>query len=679
MEKNTWRTAGLLAVAMLLLGCVQSGGNPGTAPEEQISDLQPEEWETVQQIPDIQKTDVQLEKEMAETEKLKESILPPELTEQAAVLTEQLVMRVMDPDWLTPGYVPDNWDLHWFLVTMDLYMDEPLYPWSGAMTLIQEDFQEYRSFSGDTARQAVRELFGCDVTDPDTGYNLPEAEDIYDAETDTYRMILGAGRNTTAFWYENMDVTAAGDMVWTDVDLVNARWFEEEEMYYGRYRFLYQMVTEDGQPFLRLKGIERQDSGYRKDAAEFYGLQQYLNLLIDYFQTPYETGDPLEEHNILYLCAAMCSAQEPPIVPGMTHENGILTLPRREAETLALRLFGTPVDLTMYHPTFAGTADRYDEEQDAYIFRTGRDYWNGDEHHYSDMVMRKEGDMLTVEITIKNTGYMTDSSVEPVEKRMAYHFRQIVREGLRYPQLTEVEWIPTVNDPPAVHWTKLESAETAEAADAPVITAEQWSSLETLEERYLLTLDGMSLLLEKPEGQYTYTVKAVYADDQAYPLPPNTILVHDWLVYKTTGTLHAAGMTSPSDWWEGLPGWWLVVSPEGVWFTTWEPEQENLTLSLYTEDGVLRYHLGNLAYSIQFMDELVTAYRCPEQFVGAYGVVDPSGAVESDAGILREEYSISAEEWFHSDRFLNENMRALRDREKIGSLKALIEGGYLIE
>jgi len=595
--------------------------------------------------------------------------VPAELTEQAALLTDQLVTRVMSPDWLTEGYAFTAQDLHWFLMTMDLYMDMPLYPWCGEMTERREGSQEYRCFSGDTARRAVRELFGTE----DAGFRLPVAEDIYDSRTDTYRIHTGAGRNTTVFWYENMETTVSGDLVWVDTDLVSARWYEWEELYYGRYRFVYRAVTEDGRTFLRLTGVEKQYAGYRAEAEDFYPPEKYLNVLIDYFSTPYVQGDPLEDHNILYLCAVMCSSETPPSLPGMTHENGILTIPRQEAEALALRLLGTPVDLTMYHPAFAGTADRYDEEQDAYIFRTGRDYWNGDEHHYSDMVMRKEGDMLTVEITIKNTGYMTDSSVEPVEKRMAYHFRQIVREGIQYPQLTEVEWIPTVNDPPAVHWTKLEPAEKAEAADAPAITAEQWASLETLAERYLLTLDGMSLLLEKPEGQYTYTVKAVYAGDRAYPLPPETILVHDWLVHKTAGTLHAAGMTSPSDWWEGLPGWWLVVSPEGIWFTTWEPEQENLTLSLYAEDGVLRYHLGNLAYSIQSMDELVTAYRCPEQFYGAYGVVDPSGAVESDAGILREEYSMSAEEWFHSEQFLSREMRALRDREQVGSLQEFVE------
>jgi len=54
-------------------------------------------------------------------------------------------------------------------------------------------------------------------------------------------------------------------------------------------------------------------------------------------------------------------------------------------------------------------------------------------------------------------------------------------------------------------------------------------------------------------------------------------------------------------------------------------------------------------------------------------VVDPSGAVESDAGILREEYSMSAEEWFHSEQFLSREMRALRDREQVGSLQEFVE------
>lgn len=267
MEKNIWRTAGLLAAAMLLWGCVQSGGNPETDTEEQLPDTQPEERETVQQITDIPETEVQPDEQTTETEGPEEPTLPAELTEQAAVLTDQLVMRVMSSDWLTPGYVPDNWDLHWFLVTMDLYMDEPLYPWSGEMTLVQDASNQYRCFSGDTARRAVRELFGCDLTNPDSGYSLPVSEDIYDSETDTYRMILGAGRNTTAFWYENMDVSAEGNMVWADVDLVSARWFEWEEMYYGRYRFTYCAVTEDGQTFLRLAGIEMLYSGYREDTA----------------------------------------------------------------------------------------------------------------------------------------------------------------------------------------------------------------------------------------------------------------------------------------------------------------------------------------------------------------------------------------------------------------------------
>lgn len=40
---------------------------------------------------------------------------------------------------------------------------------------------------------------------------------------------------------------------------------------------------------------------------------------------------------------------------------------------------------------------------------------------------------------------------------------------------------------------------------------------------------------------------------------------------------------------------------------------------------------------------------------------------------------MTVEDWFHSDSFLSENMRKIRDWDKIPSLEAFIEGEYQFE
>lgn len=177
------------------------------------------------------------------------SIVPQEAEEQAALLTEQIVMHVMSMDWLQqPGYPYTDWDLHWFIVTMPKYRNTLAYPYYEWME-IQDD--TWFLFPKKAAEQAIYELFGIE------NYTLPTEDDLYDAETDSYKRNLGSGTHTTMFWYEGMQITSEEDLVYVDCDLVSSREFEWEEMFYGRYRFTYRCCTDGERTFLRLEGYER--------------------------------------------------------------------------------------------------------------------------------------------------------------------------------------------------------------------------------------------------------------------------------------------------------------------------------------------------------------------------------------------------------------------------------------
>lgn len=186
---------------------------------------------------------------------------------------------------------------------------------------------------------------------------------------------------------------------------------------------------------------------YAKPVQNFKDIFKYMNLLIDYFNTPYEIGDPLDSHNILYLCAALCACWgegEPAFVSFSVNENYIMTVSKTELEGLAGRLFGESVDLTKYHNTFYGKFDTFNAVSEVYTFSMATDYWLGEEHYYlrDDMVVQEDEKFLSFEMTIQNTGHLVDSSVQSVQKRMRYLFEKKVFDGLVYPQLLKVTECP---------------------------------------------------------------------------------------------------------------------------------------------------------------------------------------------------------------------------------------------
>ncbi len=175
-----------------------------------------------------------------------ESIVPQEAEEQAALLTDHIVMHVMSMDWIQqPGYQYTDWDLHWFIVTLPKYRNTLVYPYYEWME-IQDDI--WFLFPKKAAEQAIYELFGIE------NYILPTEDDLYDVETDSYKRNLGSGMHTTMFWYEDMQITSEEDFVYVDCDLVSSREFEWDEMFYGRYRFTYHYCTDGERTFLRLEG-----------------------------------------------------------------------------------------------------------------------------------------------------------------------------------------------------------------------------------------------------------------------------------------------------------------------------------------------------------------------------------------------------------------------------------------
>ena len=58
------------------------------------------------------------------------------------------------------------------------------------------------------------------------------------------------------------------------------------------------------------------------------------------------------------------------------------------------------------------------------------------------IIVQKDEKFLSFEMTIMNTGYLVDSSVKPMQKRVRYLFEKKVFDGLVYPQLLKVTECP---------------------------------------------------------------------------------------------------------------------------------------------------------------------------------------------------------------------------------------------
>lgn len=202
------------------------------------------------------------------------------------------------------------------------------------------------------------------------------------------------------------------------------------------------------EPYQNVKqNLGRRLPVYATPVQNFKDIYKYMNLLIDYFNTPYEIGDPLDSHNVLYLCAALCACceeGEPAFVSFSVSEDYIMTISKAELDVLAGHLFGESVDLTKYHNTFSGKFDTFNTVSEVYTFSTATDYWQGDGYYYlrDDMVVQEDEKFLSFEMTIQNTGYLVDSSVQPVQKRMRYLFEKKVFDGLVYPQLIKIAECP---------------------------------------------------------------------------------------------------------------------------------------------------------------------------------------------------------------------------------------------
>jgi len=405
--------------------------------------------QTEQQTNDVRETDI-TETAPAENDSLSSETVPNTALTQAELLTEQLVNHVMTPEWLEQDYTYTEWDYHYMIVTMTHYIEMPEYPYYSYLEIIGD--YEYLQIPLACVRSCMRDIFN-----EDEWYKLsPEAysagQSLFDEESEYYTVPLQAGIHTTVFTHENLKTHFDENKVYVELDLVNSKLYEFEELHYGRYRFIFTWETDaNGNGSLKFSGLEKiPDAPHVSEnltAELFMPIRNYMNLLTDYVHKPYEIGDSLEDCNILYLCAVICACMDPdaPVYADFTVEGYGITIAKSELEHLAACLFGDNVDLTDYHDTFSGDCDKYYEDTDQYTFATGRDYWNGDNSIIASgsLVIHEDDTAVTVEVSVGHYSSIGAPADPDSFRDYVYYFEKVESRGIGYLRLISIEEIPS--------------------------------------------------------------------------------------------------------------------------------------------------------------------------------------------------------------------------------------------
>ena len=237
-----------------------------------------------------------------------------------------------------------------------------------------------------------------------------------------------------------------------------------------------------------------------------------------------------------------------------------------------------------------------------------------------------------------------------------------------------------------VEWLQLPSGttDTTNTDHAVEISYADWAEKDVIEEtfadlpaQYRVTFDDLELIVEGNLQEYSYRLKKIYCGNRVYTVPDEIYLAQGWVLYERTDEFTCIGFLSPSgSYGKEMQTYWIVTDCENVWIHIGNPYTDGYELRFYVEDGIMQYRIMNKDFlCIHCFDDLKREYQNAYQFYVERGIVQNG----SDGIELVQKVYMTVEDWFHSDSFLSENMRKIRDRNKIPSLEAFIEGEYQFE
>lgn len=270
-------------------------------------------------------------------------------------------------------------------------------------------------------------------------------------------------------------------------------------------------------------------------------------------------------------------------------------------------------------------------------------------------IVKYEGNLCVLELKAVEVGHITDASVS------------ISGE-------TDVEWFQlpsgTTDTTNIDHTVEIGYADWAEK----YVIEETFADLP---EQYRVTFDALELIVEGNLQEYSYLLKKIYCGNRVYTVPDEIYLAQGWVLYERTDEFTCIGFLSPSgSYGKGIQTYWIVTDYENVWIHIGNPYTDGYELRFFVEDGIMQYQILNRDFlCIHCLDDLKREYQNAGQFYGERGIVQNG----SDGIELVQKVYMTVEDWFHSDSFLSENMRKIRDRDKIPSLEAFIEGEYQFE
>lgn len=228
------------------------------------------------------------------------------------------------------------------------------------------------------------------------------------------------------------------------------------------------------------------------------------------------------------------------------------------------------------------------------------------------------------------------------------------------------------------------TADTTDTDHAVKIDYADWAEKHVIEEtfadlpeQYRVTFDDLELIVEGNLQEYSHLLKKIYCGNRVYTVPDEIYLAQGWVLYERTAKFTCIGFVSPSgSYGKEIQTYWIVTDYENVWIHIGNPYTDGYELRFYVENEIMQYQILNREFlCIHCFDDLKREYQNAYQFYVERGIVQNG----SDGIELVQKVYMTVEDWFHSDSFLSENMRKIRDRNKIPSLEAFIEGEYQFE
>ena len=126
-------------------------------------------------------------------------------------------------------------------------------------------------------------------------------------------------------------------------------------------------------------------------------LSEYMNYLVQYFHEPYNAGEDVSDKNLLYLMF-LHSFYNKEYLDFVETDDVFLTVKNSGLQSLAKVMFGSHVDLNMYHDKL-NEATTYSQDTDTYKLSYATDYWGGDFFYINpekELIIKEEGNLITV-------------------------------------------------------------------------------------------------------------------------------------------------------------------------------------------------------------------------------------------------------------------------------------------